>query len=123
VLGNRVELGGRRAPRPQGRVDGQHLVVRQGCQLGGALEVLGQLLAARSPGDGCLPQQRLRRRAQVVGRDATGAQRCERDLRERRARVRRDELGPPFAERVVVQRIRVAHRAVSAAGIRMRSMA
>ena len=75
VLRDRLELGRRRAPRAQRRVDGEHLVVGQRCQLGGALEVLGELLAAGRARDGGLAQQRLGRRAQLVGRDAAGAQR------------------------------------------------
>ena len=75
VLGDHLELGRRRPARPQRRVDGEHLVVGQRGQLGRALEVLGQLLPARRARDGGLAQQRLGRRAQLVGRDATGAQR------------------------------------------------
>src|SRR6185295_9292702 len=54
-----------------------------------------------------------RRRAQLVGRDAAGAQAVERHLRERRTGGRRDEFRPPLAERIVEQRIRRAHRAAT----------
>ncbi len=50
VLRDHLELRGRGPSRPQRRVDGQHLVVRQRRELGGALEVLGQLLPARPRG-------------------------------------------------------------------------
>ena len=86
-------------------VDGEHLVVGQRGELGGSLEVLGQLLPAGRACHGRLAQQRLRRRAQLVGRDAAGAQAVQRDLRERRAAGCRDELGPPLPERVVDERI------------------
>ena len=96
-----LELGRGRPPGPERGVDREQLVVGNGGQLGGALEAVGELGAARRPGDRRLQPERGRGGARVVCRQPPLTRRGERDVVEREPRVRLDEIGPARAERVV----------------------
>ena len=88
-LGPRLELGRRRAARPQRGVDLEDRLVRQRRELGRAQQVVGELRPAGRARDLGLQAQRLRRRAQLRRVDAG----------DRRAPARRARCPPGVVTR------------------------
>src|SRR6266545_5940698 len=101
----RQQLLGGRAVRAKRGVDAQHRFLRERCQLGRAAQVLRELGPPCGSRHLRLEPERLRRRPQILPGEPPIAQCIERDLVEREARRRRDELGPPLAQRIVGTRV------------------
>ena len=97
----RLELRLRGTVGAQRGVDLEHRLGRHARELGGALEAGRERLAPRRARHLGLAAQRLRRGAHVGGVEVAGAQRVERDVRERDAARRGEQVGPPRAERMV----------------------